>query len=339
MSVRAPVGPVNFATQRICIGRGLAAIRASGLLDRDFLFYALLSKQPEIQGNEGAVFASINKKAIESIEIPLPEVVEQKRIVAILDEAFSGIEKAIANTEKNLSNSKELFRSRLNTIFSDPAFSWTSLKLEKLCEIKHGFAFKSKYFANEGEHVVLTPGSFWEEGGFRDQGKKTKYYHGEIPEGFILNKGDFLIAMTEQAAGLLGSSLIVPTTGRYLHNQRLGRVMVKEHVHWENDFFFHQFNTDQFRAAVQSTASGLKVRHTSPKKLGQIVVKVPANRADQNSISEHLNNLKKQVEILELQFQAKLHRLNELRQSLLRKAFSGDLTSDSARREAETAIA
>ncbi|MBW6510985.1 MAG: restriction endonuclease subunit S [Desulfuromonadaceae bacterium] len=59
MSVRAPVGPVNFATQKICIGRGLAAIRSNKHLDRDFLFYFLLSKQDEISGTEGAVFASI----------------------------------------------------------------------------------------------------------------------------------------------------------------------------------------------------------------------------------------------------------------------------------------
>ncbi len=57
MSVRAPVGPINFATERICIGRGLAAIRCREELDRDFLFYQLLSKQDEIAGTEGAVFA------------------------------------------------------------------------------------------------------------------------------------------------------------------------------------------------------------------------------------------------------------------------------------------
>ncbi len=59
MSVRAPVGPVNFATQKVCIGRGLAAIRPGDKIDRNFLFYYLLSIRDEIQGSEGAVFASI----------------------------------------------------------------------------------------------------------------------------------------------------------------------------------------------------------------------------------------------------------------------------------------
>ncbi len=60
MSVRAPVGPVNFATEKSCIGRGLAAIRSGSVLDRNFLFYFLLSKQDEISGTEGAVKATSN---------------------------------------------------------------------------------------------------------------------------------------------------------------------------------------------------------------------------------------------------------------------------------------
>ena len=71
MSVRAPVGPVNFATQKSCIGRGLAAIRSGKDLDRNFLFYFLLSKQEEINGTEGAVFASINKNDIQSHTCPI----------------------------------------------------------------------------------------------------------------------------------------------------------------------------------------------------------------------------------------------------------------------------
>lgn len=94
MSVRAPVGPVNITQQRICIGRGLAAIRPGPRVDRDFLYYALLERQSEIRGTEGAVFASINKTQIGAVKIPLPPLAEQKRIVAILDEAFEALERA-----------------------------------------------------------------------------------------------------------------------------------------------------------------------------------------------------------------------------------------------------
>ena len=72
MSVRAPVGPVNFSTQKCCIGRGLAAIRSSELIDKDYCFYYLQSKEDELIGNSGAVFNSINKTQIGNIPIPIP---------------------------------------------------------------------------------------------------------------------------------------------------------------------------------------------------------------------------------------------------------------------------
>eukprot|EP00952_Eustigmatos_sp_NYUAD-ZCMA_P002454 10828-Eustigmatos_ZCMA.PRE.1 len=84
---------------------------------------------------------------------------------------------------------------------------WERSDLKHLISVKHGFAFKSEYFAESGNYVLLTPGSFYECGGFRDQGSKTKFYAGPIPKGYLLAKGDLLLAMTEQAEGLLGSAL------------------------------------------------------------------------------------------------------------------------------------
>jgi type I restriction enzyme S subunit len=77
MSVRAPVGPINFATEEICIGRGLAAIRAKDSIDRDFLFYQLAQLQPVISGREGAVFPSINKAEISALSLNVPPLSEQ----------------------------------------------------------------------------------------------------------------------------------------------------------------------------------------------------------------------------------------------------------------------
>ena len=173
ISVRAPVGPINFATQRMCIGRGLAAIRCdSSKLHRDFLFYQLLFKRPEISGKEGAVFASINKADIEAIQIWLPHADEQRRIVAILDEAFEGIATAKAHAEKNLRNAREVFAQRREETL-EQSDGWRDAPLSEICEIRHGYAFEGEHFATHGEHVLLTPGSFFETGGFRDRGEKT----------------------------------------------------------------------------------------------------------------------------------------------------------------------
>lgn len=107
ISVRAPVGPVNFTDKHICIGRGLAAIRPSKLMDNEFLFYFLLKHENELDVNIGAVFSSINKTQIENIEIPCPSLKEQKRIVSILNKAFVAIDKIKTNTEQNLKNVKD----------------------------------------------------------------------------------------------------------------------------------------------------------------------------------------------------------------------------------------
>ena len=82
MSVRAPVGPVNIATQKICIGRGLAAIRPiQAFILLEFLFSYLKTIEAEITGNSGAVFPSINRNDIANLQIPLPPLDIQRQIV------------------------------------------------------------------------------------------------------------------------------------------------------------------------------------------------------------------------------------------------------------------
>jgi type I restriction enzyme M protein len=101
MSVRAPVGPVNLATHRICIGRGLAAIRpVEGRLHTSYAFYVLRSLEAEITGDAGAAFASINRGEIEKIQIPLPPLDVQNEIVAEIE----GYQKVINGARAVLDN-------------------------------------------------------------------------------------------------------------------------------------------------------------------------------------------------------------------------------------------
>jgi type I restriction enzyme S subunit len=83
--------------------------------------------------------------------------------------------------------------------------SWHEINLGDAFRVKHGFAFKSQFFSESGSHVVLTPGNFNEQGGFRNRPGKDRFYSGDIPEDYILQEGDLIIVMTEQGPGLLGS--------------------------------------------------------------------------------------------------------------------------------------
>ena len=113
MSVRAPVGPVNIATQQICIGRGLAAIRPHGI-NRDFLFYVLRAQEDEIRGNGGAVFDSINRKQIEALVVPLPPIAIQERIVAEVQDYLNAISAARSTIQTSESGISQLITGLWN---------------------------------------------------------------------------------------------------------------------------------------------------------------------------------------------------------------------------------
>ncbi|MGY3855604.1 restriction endonuclease subunit S [Aeromonas aquatilis] len=317
-------GRMNIAGFDACIGRGVAAIRAKQF--QPWINYFVSSKRDEIHGKgTGATFPNVSGTMLANFELLMPQLPEQQRIVAILDEAFEAIAAARANAEHNRQNARALFESYLQSVFSQRGDGWIKKPLSKLCDIKHGFAFKSEYFTNEGGYTLLTPGNFFETGGYRDRGDKQKFYSGDIPQGFLLEAGDLLVAMTEQAAGLLGSPIIVPSQGKFLHNQRLGLVSGKPGIPWLNEFFFHVFNTQAVRQAIHESASGAKVRHTSPTKIGAVTVAFPASIEEQKAIVATLDTLTIETQRLESLYQRKIAALDELKQSLLQQAFSGHL--------------
>jgi type I restriction enzyme S subunit len=301
----------------------------SDMFHLDFFGYMLVVIEDAIrEAGEGCGGQTELARAVlaDRFDVCYPtSVAEQKRIVAILDEAFEGIATAKANTEKNLQNARAIFESHLNAVFTQRGEGWVEKPLSELCHVKHGFAFDGAFFSNEGEYVLLTPGNFHETGGYRDRGAKQKYFTGEIPLDYVLDEGDLLVAMTEQAAGLLGSPVLVPQSGKFLHNQRLGLVISKPGVPWTNNFFFHVFNLPAVRKAIHDSASGAKVRHTSPRKIGDVVVTFPVSIPEQDRIVENLSQISEDTQRLESIYQRKLSALEALKKSLLHQAFSGEL--------------
>lgn len=173
---------------------------------------------------------------------------------------------------------------------------WPISNLKGKIRIKHGFPFKSEFFSDEEtDFIVLTPGNFYEEGGFKRQAGKEKFYTGEIPEEYLHKAGDLIIAMTEQAAGLLGSCARVPESGIYLHNQRLGLVTTDSQKILK-DYVYHLFKTKTVREQIRLTSSGSKVKHTSPERIYDIRVPLPAI-SEQQKIVDFLDALEKKIEL------------------------------------------
>jgi type I restriction enzyme S subunit len=161
--------------------------------------------------------------------------------------------------------------------------------------VKHGFPFKSEFFEETGRYVVLTPGNFYEEGGFKRNAEKDKCYSHSFPEEYLLKHGDIVVAMTEQSEGLLGSMAKVPGDHKFLHNQRLGLVTAQNpDVHL--DFIYHLFRSDYVRKQIQLTSTGSKVKHTAPERIYDLLACLPPLH-EQKKIAAVLSALDAKIEL------------------------------------------
>lgn len=184
--------------------------------------------------------------------------------------------------------------------------SWYEITLGDAFRVKHGFAFKGQLFSETGTHVVLTPGNFKEEGGFRSRPGKDRFYAADIPIDFVLHEGDLIVAMTEQGPGLLGSSALVPEDGKYLHNQRLGLIQNLDHKKLDKKFLYYLFNTRSVRSQISASATGTKVRHTAPERIYRVKVFIPKEVEEQKRIAAILSayddlikNNRRRIQLLE----------------------------------------
>ena len=166
---------------------------------------------------------------------------------------------------------------------------WDAVPLKGKVSITHGFAFASQHFAAHGPYRLATPGHFYESGGFRDVGEKQKYYVGPVLSDYVLQPGDVIVAMTEQADGLQGSTAVIPNENGYLHNQRLGRVRTLS-SDIDLSYLVNAFNSPAYRAKIRETAAGTKVKHTSPDKLLEIAVRLPP-LPEQRAIAKALSDV------------------------------------------------
>ena len=186
--------------------------------------------------------------------------------------------------------------------------NWVALRLGDVIDIKHGFAFKGEHFANSGEYILLSPGNCHESGGIKLRGEKEKYYAGEIPPEFILEQGALLVVMTDLVgtAPVLGGSFVVPESNRFLHNQRLGLIEVTDAARIDRGFLYYLLNTHDYRAQVRGSASGATVRHTSPGRIRDVVLRIPADTSSQRQIAQSLaayddliDNNRRRIKLLE----------------------------------------
>jgi type I restriction enzyme S subunit len=318
MSVRAPVGPVNFATKDICIGRGLAAIRSKGKLDVDFLFYQLLYLQPEIAGKEGAVFASINKSEIAALPISIGPLPEQQRIVSILDEAFDGIATAKANAEKNLQNARAIFESYLQSVFSQKGEGWELKTLEQIAIIfgrgKSRHRPRNEPMLYGGKYPFIQTGDIRNSDHFIMEYSQT-YNEAGLAQSKIWPKGTICITIAANIAetGILGFDACFP-------DSVIGIVTNPK----EADVDFVEYLLQSFKARLQAMGKGSAQANINMGTFENERFPFPSV-TEQKEIVVKLNSLREETKRIKSIYRRKSAALDELKKSLLHQAFSGDL--------------
>lgn len=166
--------------------------------------------------------------------------------------------------------------------------------LGSVAHVEHGWPFRSSQYV-EPTNVASIPrvvsiGNFSYSGGFRGQ---FKGYAGEYPASYELEPGDLLLVMTCQTAQgeILGLPAAVPEDGyTYLHNQRIGRVVIDDHSALDSRFLFYVALTREFNHQLFLTASGTKILHTAPIRIEACRVPRPS-LSDQQAIGEVLGAL------------------------------------------------
>lgn len=276
------------------------SIRDSKTCSKSYLYYyinnPLFIESLEKKGR-GAAQQNISTKDIEELKVPLPPLPEQQRIVSILDRAFAAIDKAKANAEQNQQNTKELFESYLHGVFEKKGGGWEEQLLRICFKLKSGDNLTAKKMV-DGEFPVFG-------------GNGIAGYHNKF--------------------NLSGSHVIVGRVGALCGNVR----HINENIwltdnafrivdykyEYDHSFLTYLLNYKDLRSYARQAAQPV----ISNSSLQDVVLNFPKSIKEQQTIVHQLDALRAETQKLEAVYQRKMDDLEELKKSILEKAFKGEL--------------
>lgn len=164
-------------------------------------------------------------------------------------------------------------------------------KLGDLIEVTRGMSLPGEFYSTEGEYIRLTCGNFdYVNNSFKEnKSKDDLYYVGKIKSEFIMEKGDIITPLTEQAIGLLGSTAIIPESGKYIQSQDVAKVTCKKGM-IDHDFAYYLIPSKCVKEQLSAAAQQTKIRHTSPDAIKACKVFVPP-LSEQKKIASVLSAL------------------------------------------------
>jgi type I restriction enzyme, S subunit len=298
-------------------------VKDKNLLDfnylHKFLFYTYQAGVTETIQSHSTGIRNLDLNAYKEIDVPIPPLPEQRRIVAILDDVFERVATAKANAEKNLANAKEVFESYLEEVFSNP--KWPIIQIDSVCasiidcvnktapSVDEPTPFKMIRTTNvrNGE-VNLSEVRYVSEKVFNQWTRR------QLPQ-----KGD--VILTREAP--LGEVGMLSSDDQVFLGQRL--VLYRADPNKVNNYFLlHAFQTRAMKRQMGALASGSTVQHMRVPDSKKLKLPVPP-LTEQNRVMANLSSIRSNSKQLEAVYRQKLSALEELKKSVLRSAFRGEL--------------
>lgn len=275
---------------------------------------------------KGGTVSFITKKIIANMDIPIPPLSEQNQIVEILDRAFGAIDQAKANIGKNIENAKELFQSKLNEIFSQKGEGWEEKKLKEITtKIGSGATPRGGQASYKESGISLIRSMNVHDKGFRkrnlafiddEQAKKL--------DNVTILENDVLLNITGASVArcCVVDNKFLPARV----NQHVSIIRLKEGV--MNYKFLHYTLTSHSnkKLLLGIGEQGATRQAITKVQIENFQVKFPLNIEEQDKLVLTLDNAKLKIHKLEEAYKTKIKYLDELKKSILQKAFAGELT-------------
>lgn len=268
----------------------------------------------------GSGVGNLNVGTVRKFPITFPSLSEQKRIVSILDEAFAAIAKAKANAEQNLKNAKELFESYLQRLFENG--DWETKKLNEITEVKDGTHDSPKYI-KEGIPFVTQKNIKPDGLSFDDTKFITETDHKKFYKRSNVTYGDILISMIGANRGMAA----IVDDKRVFSIKNVGLIKTSENINIH--YLLHYLKSSMAMKYVMYMSNGGAQEFVGLTALRSFPIPLPPLN-EQKTIVRQLDALQAETQKLEAVYQKKIKDLEELKKSILQKAFAGELKTEKA---------
>jgi len=313
--------------ERMITGVDCSIIRLKPHVDKVFFCYYQMSNEYLNEVNSrvtGTTRSRISRKNLGQIKVPIPPLPEQKQIVETLDKAFEKIDKAIANIERNIQNAEEMYESKLNEIFSNSCDDWSETKMVDLCDILTcGVASTPKY-VDESIGIPFLSAQNVRNGKvvLNKHGYISKKLHEHLTKKNKPSKGDILYS---RVGAKFGEAAVVEHDFEFSVYVSLTLIRPKAEKLY-NYYLKHLLNSPSIKSLAKSSITSSGVPNLNVKSVRDFPIRYP-NLSEQIRLVGTIDGLSEHIQSLMSNYREELKNLEELKKSILEKAFKGELTS------------